>query len=402
MPAAMADRAPRIVEFENGQQAWEYERNLYPNIGLNAVVGTAPRGLEHGPGPVLRDAAGLLRHPRPGRRHGPERSLGVALLPVARRRILRVGLLPLERPRARARMRARLERLARRRLGRDLPGAHHPAAASLACRRRPRRSRGAPERCARLSGRSASPSSRRVSAFPRSSRGRGTRSSPACAETETVVCLHIGASAWAPLPSPDPPFELFPTLFPGERDTRGRRVAVVGSRAAHPRPVGRNVRRRDRLGADAHGPRRLRARPFGVGHRERDVAVGPAPERGSRAQLLLLLDRRPLRGRAPRADRRRPHHGRERLPARRLDLAGHPGACSLRRSGTFPTTSCARSPPGTPHGCSATLSPTATTGGSQREPEGAEDEPPQRRGRRRARRRAAPRPGPRCRKSTGR
>jgi len=36
----------------------------------------------------------------------------------------------------------------------------------------------------------------------------------ACEETSTVVCLHTGASAWAPLPSPDPPFELLPTLFP--------------------------------------------------------------------------------------------------------------------------------------------------------------------------------------------
>jgi predicted TIM-barrel fold metal-dependent hydrolase len=29
-----------------------------------------------------------------------------------------------------------------------------------------------------------------------------------------VVCLHTGASSWAPLPSPDPPFELLPTVFP--------------------------------------------------------------------------------------------------------------------------------------------------------------------------------------------
>jgi predicted TIM-barrel fold metal-dependent hydrolase len=36
----------------------------------------------------------------------------------------------------------------------------------------------------------------------------------ACEETQTVVCLHTGASAWAPLASPDPPFELLPTLFP--------------------------------------------------------------------------------------------------------------------------------------------------------------------------------------------
>ena len=36
----------------------------------------------------------------------------------------------------------------------------------------------------------------------------------ACEETGTVVCLHTGASSWAPLPSPDPPFELLPTVFP--------------------------------------------------------------------------------------------------------------------------------------------------------------------------------------------
>jgi predicted TIM-barrel fold metal-dependent hydrolase len=36
----------------------------------------------------------------------------------------------------------------------------------------------------------------------------------ACAETETVVCLHTGSAGWAPIPSPDPPFEIFPTLFP--------------------------------------------------------------------------------------------------------------------------------------------------------------------------------------------
>ena len=39
MPAALADRAPRIVEVDDGRQAWAYEGSLYPNIGLNAVVG---------------------------------------------------------------------------------------------------------------------------------------------------------------------------------------------------------------------------------------------------------------------------------------------------------------------------------------------------------------------------
>jgi predicted TIM-barrel fold metal-dependent hydrolase len=39
MPAALASEAPRVVEFEDGRQAWSYEGGLYPNVGLNAVVG---------------------------------------------------------------------------------------------------------------------------------------------------------------------------------------------------------------------------------------------------------------------------------------------------------------------------------------------------------------------------
>ncbi len=39
MPASFADRAPKLVEFDDGRQAWAYEDNLFPNVGLNAVVG---------------------------------------------------------------------------------------------------------------------------------------------------------------------------------------------------------------------------------------------------------------------------------------------------------------------------------------------------------------------------
>jgi predicted TIM-barrel fold metal-dependent hydrolase len=39
MPARFAEAAPHVVEFEDGRQAWVYEGNLYPNMGLNAVVG---------------------------------------------------------------------------------------------------------------------------------------------------------------------------------------------------------------------------------------------------------------------------------------------------------------------------------------------------------------------------
>jgi predicted TIM-barrel fold metal-dependent hydrolase len=39
MPTAMVDAAPRVIENERGQELWLYEDMLYPQIGLNAIVG---------------------------------------------------------------------------------------------------------------------------------------------------------------------------------------------------------------------------------------------------------------------------------------------------------------------------------------------------------------------------
>jgi predicted TIM-barrel fold metal-dependent hydrolase len=39
MPTALADRAPRVVRTDEGAEMWLYEDTHYPNVGLNAVVG---------------------------------------------------------------------------------------------------------------------------------------------------------------------------------------------------------------------------------------------------------------------------------------------------------------------------------------------------------------------------
>lgn len=39
LPAALADRAPRVVERDDGSEAWVYEGEVMPNVGFNAVVG---------------------------------------------------------------------------------------------------------------------------------------------------------------------------------------------------------------------------------------------------------------------------------------------------------------------------------------------------------------------------
>jgi hypothetical protein len=86
----------------------------------------------------------------------------------------------------------------------------------------------------------------------------------ACEETGTVVCLHTGASSWAPLPSPDPPFELLPTLFPvnalvaaGEWLWSGVPLALPGPPSPCPRAAS--------AGSHADGPGRLRPEPLGSG-----------------------------------------------------------------------------------------------------------------------------------------
>jgi predicted TIM-barrel fold metal-dependent hydrolase len=48
MPGQLADRAPRIVETEEGHEVWEFEGERYTQVGMNAVAGRRPEtyGLE--------------------------------------------------------------------------------------------------------------------------------------------------------------------------------------------------------------------------------------------------------------------------------------------------------------------------------------------------------------------
>ena len=42
MPAALADRAPRVVEDSRGHQLWEFDGQRYTQVGMNAVAGRRP------------------------------------------------------------------------------------------------------------------------------------------------------------------------------------------------------------------------------------------------------------------------------------------------------------------------------------------------------------------------
>jgi predicted TIM-barrel fold metal-dependent hydrolase len=46
LPAALVDRAPRIVETEQGRQVWQFEGKSYTQMGMNAVAGRRPETVQ--------------------------------------------------------------------------------------------------------------------------------------------------------------------------------------------------------------------------------------------------------------------------------------------------------------------------------------------------------------------
>jgi predicted TIM-barrel fold metal-dependent hydrolase len=213
MPAALAASAPRVIELEDGRQAWEYEGRLYPNVGLNAVAGRPKEDWSMDPARFdeMRpgcydieariadmDAAGIwasLCFPSLvagfcgsvfSRSTDP--ALGLACVRAWNTWHVEVwaGTHP--------------ERI----IALQLPWLGDVSVAADEVRRNAERGFRAvsfPEFPAQLG-------------LPSIFSGQWDPFFAACEETATVVCLHTGASAWAPLPSPDPPFELLPTLFP--------------------------------------------------------------------------------------------------------------------------------------------------------------------------------------------
>ncbi|MDE3085218.1 MAG: amidohydrolase [Acidobacteriota bacterium] len=213
VPAALADRAPRIVEHDDGTQYWLYEDRTYPNVGLNAVAGRTreswsmdpSRFDEMRPGCFDIDArvADMDVNGVWAALCFPSLVAGFCGSVFLRSQDPALGLASL-----RAWNDWHIEVWAGSHPERIIP-LQLPWLADV-------------EIGAEEVRRNASRGFKAVS-FPEFPAQLGLPSIftrhwdpffAACAETGTVVCLHTGASAWAPLPSPGPPFELLPTLFP--------------------------------------------------------------------------------------------------------------------------------------------------------------------------------------------
>jgi len=213
MPAGLAARAPRIEERPNGDQYWRFEDRDYPNVGLNAVVGRPREQWSMEPArfdemrPGCYDIEARVTDMDIGgiwaslcfpslvagfcgsvfsRAEDPE--LGLACTRAWNRWHLEVWagthperIVPLQIPWLADVAIAAAEVRANASLGfKAVSFAEFPAQLG----------------------------------FPSIFTTHWDPFFAACEETGTVICLHTGASSWAPLPSPDPPFELLPTVFP--------------------------------------------------------------------------------------------------------------------------------------------------------------------------------------------
>ena len=263
-----------------------------PRSGMNAVAGRRPEDRQGRAVPLRADAPGLLRHRRPHPRHGHQRGVGVAELPVDDHRLLRARC-------SRRRKDPELG-LAVTRAWNDwffeewyspYPERIDPAGHHLPGRRRasaPRRSGATPR--AGFPSVTLPERPHRIG-LPSIFTGYWDPIIAACAETDTVICLHVGSSGMADYPdgAPDAAARRHAVRAAVADGVRG--VAVVGVRGPLPEPQDRHERGRHRLGGDAHRPARQHRRPLGL--RARSFA-GPAPGRRAAAQLLVLHDRRPV------------------------------------------------------------------------------------------------------------
>ena len=347
MPARFADLAPRVELDDDGHGVLALRRAAALQGRPQRGRRPADRGAQLRAEPLRRDAARRVGHRRPRARHGPQRRLRVAQLPVVARRVRRAALpARRERSRARAGRRAGVERLAPRGVGRHPSRVGSSRARCRGCSTPswpPTRSAATPRGA---SVPSRSPSCPSDSGCRRCTPASGIRSWPPARRPGTVVCLHVGSSSTAPITSSDAPadtigvlffgwamfaavdwlYSKIPVRFPDLQDLPVRGRARLGGRPARP------ARPRRPLPADV--------RHLG-GHR-------PHAPRGDAAQLLVLRDRRPVR-RSSSATASASTTCCSRPTTRTRTARGPtPRSCCTTRSGTSRPTTSASSPGRTP------------------------------------------------------
>ena len=352
-PARLQDLAPEGGRDRRGPRGLGVRReDLLPGRAQRGRR-PVPGGLAHGADPLRGDAARLLRRRRPRAGHGHQRGLGVGELPEPDHRVLRLGVLALLRPRARARGHPGVERLVLRGVALAL-------------------SRTGSSRWASRS--SATPSS--GAAEIRRNAARGFTAVTLPEQPHRIGMEPIFSDWWEPILAAcaetgtvDLPARRVERRrgLPGRRAGEGaaghavrparvdvvRGVALVEVLRAPPRAADRDERRRDRLGRDAARPAREPRRPLGL---RPELRAGAHAGRRAAPQLLVLHDRRPVDALDAADRRRRSRDVRDRLPPRRRHLARQPAGVRRRLRRRSPPTGSPRSATRTRPASSATRS----------------------------------------------
>ena len=213
IPADLVARAPRVVDGPGGTQLWEFDANLYPNVGLNAVVGRPAEewSMEPARFDEMRrgcwdiearikdmDLAGIWAS-----LCFPSLLAGFAGTVFSRCSDPALGL---------ACVRAWNDwhhevwagTYPQRIIPLQLPWLNDPTVAAAEIRRNA-------ERGFKAVSFLENPAN---VGLPSVHTQHWDPFLAACEETETVVCLHTGSAAWTAATSPGAPLELYTTLFP--------------------------------------------------------------------------------------------------------------------------------------------------------------------------------------------
>ena len=198
VPTKFADRAPRVVDTDDGGQTWLYDGQALPNVGFNAVVGrpVAEYGFEPTRFDEMRRGAwDIDARVNDMDLNGVYASLNFpSFLPgFAGQRLQQVTNDP---DLAMASVQG-VERLAHRGVGGRLPRPHHPVPDAVAARPRGRREDDPRERRTRLQGGHLHRDPAMLG-LPSIHSGYWDPLMAACEETGTVVNLHIGSSGTSP------------------------------------------------------------------------------------------------------------------------------------------------------------------------------------------------------------
>ncbi len=317
LPKKYQDKAPKLVRRDDGTDVWQYDGNVIPNVGLNAVVGRPPE--EYGIEPTSLDdmRVGCYDVHERVRDMSVNGVLGSMCFPSFPQFCGQLFARREDKDEARAMVQAYNDWHIDRWCGAE-PGRFIPLSIPVIWD---------PELGAEEIHRVAKKGCHAVT-FSENPEKLGWPSLhnehwdpfwAACADEGTVVCMHLGSSSQILMTSVEAPIDVMISLQPINmvqaaadlvwspilRKYKDLKFALVGGR-----------HRLDPLRPGAHRLR-LRAPP----QVDRPGLRRPAAEPGLQGPCHHLLHRRRLRRQEPRLHEHRQHHLGVRLPALGLDVA---------------------------------------------------------------------------------